>query len=144
MKTNDIILQTVTKVIIFIIITFSIYLFFAGHYYPGGGFIGGLMTASAVVLLFLAFDTVTVEHVIPIDFIQMIAFGLLLAVGTGALSMLIDIPFLTHFFHYFNLPLFGKTGLTTTILFDLGVYFVVVGITITIIKSIGENDKWKS
>jgi multicomponent Na+:H+ antiporter subunit B len=140
LKTNDIILQTVTKIVTFIIITFSIHLFFAGHYYPGGGFIGGLMTASAIVLILLAFDFKTVKHVIPVDYKKMIAVGLLLAVGTGIISIFANTPFLTHFHGYFDLPLMGKTGLTTASLFDLGVYFVVVGITITIIQSIGENE----
>ncbi len=47
MKTNNVMLHTVTKIAAFIILTFSVFLFFAGHNNPGGGFIGGLMTASA-------------------------------------------------------------------------------------------------
>jgi len=75
MKTNDIILQTVTKFTLFVIILFSIHLFFAGHYHPGGGFIGGLMTSGAIVLLLLAgasstfgqagLDLSTVRPIIP-------------------------------------------------------------------------------
>ena len=64
MKTNDVILQTVTKFVLFVIILFSIHLFFAGHYYPGGGFIGGLMTSGAIVLLLLAFDIKTVKMIL--------------------------------------------------------------------------------
>lgn len=144
MKQNDVILQTVSKVVVFVIITFSIYLFFAGHYYPGGGFIGGLMTSAAIVLLLIAFDYKTIQHVIPIDFRKVIAVGLLFAVGTGLIPVFVDLPFLTHFHDDYVLPLLGETGLATASLFDLGVYLVVVGITILIIQSIGENDTWKS
>ena len=42
MKINDVILRTVTKAVVFIILTLGVYLFFAGHHAPGGGFIGGL------------------------------------------------------------------------------------------------------
>ncbi|MEN8701467.1 Na(+)/H(+) antiporter subunit B [Bacillus infantis] len=140
MKTNDIILQTVTKVTLFIIILFSIHLFFAGHYYPGGGFVGGLMTSGAIVLLLLAFDMKTVANILPIDYKYMIATGLLFAVGTGAGALLFNAPFLTHAFKDVYLPLLGKTSLHTAVLFDTGVFLVVVGVTMTIIQTIGEDE----
>lgn len=140
MKTNDVILQTVTTVVSFIIILFSIELFFAGHYTPGGGFIGGLMTSGALVLLLLAYDIKTVSTILPIDYKLLTAIGLLLAVGTGAGALLFDVPFLTHAYDYFNLPLLGKTSLHTAVIFDTGVYFVVIGITMTIIQTIGVSE----
>lgn len=140
MKSNDIILQTVTKVILFIIILFSIHIFFAGHYYPGGGFIGGLMTSAALVLLLLAFDIKTVANLLPIDYKTLVAVGLLFAVGTGSGALLFDAPFLTHAFKYVYFPIIGKTSLHTAVLFDIGVYLVVVGVTMTIIQTIGEDE----
>ncbi|GGG20100.1 Na(+)/H(+) antiporter subunit B [Paenibacillus abyssi] len=139
MNNGDVILQTSTKIILFIIITFSAYLFFAGHHNPGGGFIGGLMSASALVLLALAFDLKTVRKVIPVNYRVLTALGLLLAVLTGVGSFVFDVPFLSHTFGYFDLPLLGKTELATAVLFDLGVYLAVVGVTMTIILSIGED-----
>lgn len=140
MKTNDVILQTVTTIVSFIIILFSIQLFFAGHYTPGGGFIGGLMTSGALVLLLLAYDIKTVRTILPIDYKLLTAVGLLLAVGTGAGALLFDVPFLTHAYDYFNLPLLGETSLHTAVIFDTGVYFVVIGITMTIIQTIGVSE----
>jgi multicomponent Na+:H+ antiporter subunit B len=140
MKTNDLILQTVTKIVIFIILAFSLHLFFAGHYTPGGGFIGGLMTAAALVLLLLAFDAKTVNKIFPIDFIKVTAIGLMIAVLTGIGSFFFNVPFLTHTFGYFHLPFLGKTGLATAVLFDIGVYLVVIGVTMTIIQTIGEDE----
>jgi len=139
-KTNDVILQTFTKAIAFIILIFSLYLFFAGHNQPGGGFIGGLMTASALVLLYIAYDIKMVKKMIPFDFKKMIAVGMLTAVATGGGSFLFQKPFLTHAFGYFQLPFLGKTELATAVLFDLGVYLTVVGVTMTIILAIAEDE----
>lgn len=66
MKVNNVILQTVTKVATYIILTFAIYLFLAGHHNPGGGFIGGLVIASAVALLVLVYDVKTLKAVFPL------------------------------------------------------------------------------
>ncbi|NKE08331.1 MULTISPECIES: Na(+)/H(+) antiporter subunit B [Mesobacillus] len=140
MKTNDIILQTVTKFTLFVIILFSIHLFFAGHYYPGGGFIGGLMTSGAIVLLLLAFDIKTVKMILPVDYLKVVAVGLLFAIGTGAGALFFDKPFLTHAYTYAYLPLLGKTSLHTAVLFDTGVFLVVIGVTMTIIQTIGESE----
>ncbi|AVK85794.1 Na(+)/H(+) antiporter subunit B [Lysinibacillus sp. B2A1] len=140
MKTNDVIIQFTAKIVFFIIFFFSIHIFLAGHYTPGGGFVGGLLTSSAVVLLVLAFDLNTVRHVLPINYTYLTAIGLLLALATAAFPMFVGKPFFTHFFDYFNLPLLGKQSLHTAMLFDSGVYLVVVGVTMTIIQTIGEDE----
>jgi multicomponent Na+:H+ antiporter subunit B len=140
MRTNDVMLQTVTKVVTFIILMFSVHIFFAGHYTPGGGFIGGLLTASAIVLLMLAFDIETVKKIIPVNYVVMSAIGLLVALATASASILFNVPFFTHAFTYYDLPLFGETSLHSALLFDVGVYLVVVGVTMTIIQTIGEDE----
>ncbi|MBN8201791.1 Na(+)/H(+) antiporter subunit B [Bacillus sp. CMF12] len=140
MKTNDIILQTATKVVLFLIVLFSVHIFFAGHYTPGGGFVGGLLTSGAIVLLLLAFDMKTVSKILPVNYIHMIAVGLLFAIGTGAGALLFNVPFLTHAFGHVDLPVLGDTSLHTATLFDLGVFLVVVGVTMTIIQTIGEDE----
>ncbi|MFS0751368.1 Na(+)/H(+) antiporter subunit B [Oceanobacillus sp. 1P07AA] len=140
-KPNDIMLQTFARILIFIILAFSIYLLLAGHNSPGGGFIGGLMTASAILILYLAFDMKTIRKSIPIDFVKIIGIGLLFASITGVVSMLFGFPYLTQFFDYFHIPLLGEVELTTALPFDLGVYFVVVGSALTIILTIAEDDK---
>ena len=66
------------------------------------------------------------------------AHWLILALGTAAGSMFFNVPFFTHSFDYFNLPLFGETSLHTAMIFDSGVYLVVVGAAITMIQTIGE------
>ncbi|WP_029595869.1 Na(+)/H(+) antiporter subunit B [Exiguobacterium chiriqhucha] len=139
-QVNDVILQTAAVIIFFIIIVFSINLFFAGHYSPGGGFIGGLMTAAALVLMLLAFDSKTLANVLPVDYRKMTALGLAIAFLTSIHSIFWDRPFLTHAYDKFDLPLLGEQTLHTAITFDLGVYLVVIGVTMTIIQTIGESE----
>lgn len=136
---NDVLIRSVSKVAVVIIFTFAINLFISGHHYPGGGFIGGLAFSSAVVLLFLTFNIETVRTNLPVDFKIMAAVGVLIAVLTGVGSMIIGIPFLTQAFDYFYIPIFGKTELATAVLFDIGVALAVIGTSLTIIMSIGDD-----
>ncbi|WP_172370682.1 Na(+)/H(+) antiporter subunit B [Sporosarcina jiandibaonis] len=139
MKTNDVILRTVTKAVVFIILTFGVELFFAGHNSPGGGFIGGLVLSSALVLLFLVHDIETVQQGIPVDFKKVAAVGVIFAVGTGVGAVLFGAAFLTQTFGVFHLPVFGDTELATVVLFEVGVALTVVGTVVTIILSISED-----
>ncbi|MFA9558818.1 Na(+)/H(+) antiporter subunit B [Evansella sp. AB-rgal1] len=140
MKTNYLMLHTITRVVSFIILSFSIFLFFAGHNNPGGGFIGGLMTASALLLLYVSFDIKSIKKVIPFDYSKIIAIGLLIAIATGLNSMLFGDAFLTQYFGYYDVPILGEIELTTALPFDLGIYLVVVAISLLIILTIAEDD----
>jgi monovalent cation:proton antiporter len=139
-KFSNVILQSAAKVLVFIIMIYSIYILFAGHNNPGGGFIGGLITASAFTLLYLAFDVETVRDIIPLDFKIVGAIGVMLALLTGLASIFFGDNFLFQYYKYVDLPLLGKTGLGTAFVFDLGVYMAVVGTTMTIIRSISEDE----
>ncbi|MCJ8007359.1 Na(+)/H(+) antiporter subunit B [Lederbergia wuyishanensis] len=139
MKINDVILQTVTKIVVFIILTMAIYLFISGHNSPGGGFIGGLILASAFVLLCLAFDIETITNGIPLDFKKVAATGGFIVLGTGLGASLFDVPFLSQAHSYVNFPIVGKTALATVTLFEAGVALAVVGVVVTIILSISED-----
>jgi multicomponent Na+:H+ antiporter subunit B len=140
LNTNNIMLHTLVRIVSFVIFAFSIYLFFAGHNDPGGGFIGGLMTASAFVILYLAFDMKTLKKALPFNFDILLGGGLLVAGITGVVSMLFGFPFLTQFFEYVQVPFVGEVELTTALAFDLGVYLVVVGAALSIILTIAEDD----
>lgn len=139
MKFEDVILQTATKVIVFIVLIFGVYVFFSGHHEPGGGFIGGLITASAIVLLLMAFDVKTVRDNLPVDFKLVGAAGILIMILSGAASMLFGEAFLFQTFTEVDLPVFGPTELATAVLFDVGVYLAVAGTALTIILSISED-----
>ncbi|OUM98513.1 MAG: Na(+)/H(+) antiporter subunit B [Paenibacillaceae bacterium ZCTH02-B3] len=140
MRFTNVILQTATKVIVFIILTFALQVLFSGHHNPGGGFVGGLVTASAIILLMLAYDSRTVRDVLPVHFRRLGAFGILIAVLTGCAAMLAGSPFLDQVFSHVELPLIGDMELASAILFDVGVFFTVIGTTMTIISAISEDE----
>ena len=140
MKINDVILRTVVRIVVFIILTLGLYLFFAGHNAPGGGFIGGLVLGSAIVLLYLTYDIETVSRTIPFNFKYVAAIGVLLATGSALAAILFDVPFLTQTDDYYTFPLLGEVHLTTVTVFEAGVALTVIGVLVTIILSISEDE----
>lgn len=140
MKFTDLILQTTTKLLVFVIFTFSVYVLFTGHHNPGGGFIGGLITSSAIVLLYMAFDAQTVREIIPMDFKLIGVVGVLLAVGTATSSMFFGDAFLTGAHIEADLPIIGEIEIGSALIFDIGVYLTVIGTTLTIITSISRDE----
>lgn len=139
MKQNPLLVHTIARVVAFIVLAFSIFIMLAGHNAPGGGFIGGLMTASAFLILYISFGMEKMEKVIRVDFTKIIGLGMFFAIGTGLNSLLFEDPFLTHYFDNFQLPILGEVELTTALTFDLGVYFVVVASATLIILSIARD-----
>ena len=125
---RDPILRTVAVGAFFLVNVFAVYLLLRGHNAPGGGFIGGLATAISLVLLMLAFGPERAVRFLPIEPIRLAAGGLLLAALSGWAPVFFGRPFLEQFTEYFNLPVLGKTALGTPLLFDTGVYLLVVGI----------------
>lgn len=140
-KPNNLILRSTSSLIVFILLGFAIYLLLAGHNSPGGGFIGGLTTSAAFLLMYMAFGEQTINKIIPLNYIIFIPIGLILATLTGLGALLFHVPFLTHTFGSIFIPIFGHVELSTAMLFDLGVYFTVFGTTMTIILTIASDRK---
>lgn len=138
-RPNNLVLRSTASLIIFILLGFAVYLLIAGHNSPGGGFVGGLTTAAALLLMYMAYGEKTVRKIIPINFISLIPIGLLVAIGTGVGSLVFNMPFLTHGFTILTLPIFGEVELASAMLFDIGVYLTVVGTTMTIILNIARD-----
>ncbi|WP_089738830.1 Na(+)/H(+) antiporter subunit B [Gracilibacillus ureilyticus] len=138
-RTNDLILRTMTVLISFILLGFSVYIFLAGHNAPGGGFIGGLMTSAAIVLMYMAYGYEAVNKILPINYRILIGVGLLIALATAIGSFVFGQPFLSQTFDYFHIPVFGEVELATATLFDIGVYLTVIGISLTIVLTISED-----
>jgi len=115
----------------------AIYLFFRGHDLPGGGFIAGIASGLSVLLLELAYGSGKVQQIFGLKPSRLMAGGLALAIGTAFAPWLFGLDFFEHVFWKFKeVPLFGTLKINTPMLFDLGVYLVVVGITIKIISMI--------
>lgn len=114
------------------------FIFLRGHNLPGGGFIAGLVTAVALILQYIACGSRWVRTRVPLDYARLAALGVFVAGLTGLGSWAFGRPFLTSAFGHFQLPLVGAFELATAMLFDLGVYFTVVGATLLILAGIGE------
>ncbi|MCY1627198.1 Na+/H+ antiporter Mnh2 subunit B [Staphylococcus pettenkoferi] len=135
MKENDVVLRTVTKIVVFILLTFGFYLFLAGHDSPGGGFIGGLIFSSAFLLMFLAFDVKQVLVSLPVDFRIFMIIGSLLSIATAIGPIFFGKPFLYQTSIAAHVPLLGELHLTTVTLFEAGVLLTVVGVVVTVMLS---------
>lgn len=140
MKPNDLILRSTTSLITFILLGFAIYLLFAGHNSPGGGFVGGLTTSAAFLLMYISFGQSAVDKILSINFMTLVPIGLMIALLTGLGSLLFNKPFLTQTFGHVTLPIVGEFELATAMLFDVGVFLTVLGTTMTIILTIS-NDR---
>ncbi len=126
---RSMILQKVSMAILPVITLFAIYLLLRGHNAPGGGFIAGLVTASATVLIALAFGADFARDRLRPFVLPAFALGLLVAAIGGMIGMLFGAPFLTHFDFYLPVPGAGDVHLSTALIFDIGVYLLVVAST---------------
>ncbi len=113
----------------------AVYLFFRGHDLPGGGFIAGIASGLSVVLIELAMGSGQVQKAMGLRPSAFMTAGLALAIGTAVGSWVFGLTFFEHVFWKFKgVPLLGELKINTPMFFDLGVYFVVVGITVKIIS----------
>jgi multicomponent K+:H+ antiporter subunit A len=122
-----------------VILLFAIHLFLRGHDLPGGGFSAGLTASVALILLYMAGGVRWVEGRVRVLPVRWIAAGLLLVLATGAGSLLLGFPFLTSYFTYADFGVLGRAPLPTAMLFDLGVFMVVVGSTTLILVSLAHQ-----
>ncbi|KZC39218.1 MULTISPECIES: monovalent cation/H+ antiporter subunit A [Rhodanobacter] len=112
-----------------VIVLFGLHLFLRGHDLPGGGFVAGITVSVALILLYMARGARWVEAHLRVLPVRWIGLGLLLAAGTGLGSLAFGRPFLTSYFRHVELLVLGELPLASAVLFDLGVFVVVVGAT---------------
>jgi multicomponent Na+:H+ antiporter subunit B len=135
---TSLILSTATRYLLPLLLLFSIFLLLRGHNDPGGGFAGGLVAAAAFALYAIANGVAAARRVLSVTPGTLIGGGLLVAVSSGLLPVLLGQPFMTGLWDKRPIPVIGKLG--TPLLFDLGVYLVVIGITLLIIFSLAEEE----
>jgi multicomponent Na+:H+ antiporter subunit B len=137
MTTFSLILRTGARYMLPIMLLFSVFLLLRGHYEPGGGFVGGLTAGAAFVLFAVAFGVKDARNVLQIDPRMLIGIGLLVALGSGFIGMLFGYPFMAGIWFMYEIPALGKVG--SPLLFDIGVYLVVIGVVLEIIFVLAEE-----
>jgi multicomponent Na+:H+ antiporter subunit A len=134
---RSVILEVITRVLFHTIIVFSVYLLFSGHNEPGGGFSGGLVAGLALVLRYLAGGRYELGEAAPVDPGLLLGTGLLFAGGTGVVGLLLGADVLQTAILETTLPVLGDVKLVTSLFFDIGVYLIVVGLVLDILRSLG-------
>ncbi len=136
---NTLIFRTVAPFITALMLLFSVFILLRGHNEPGGGFIGGLIAASALAIYGIAFGVDAVRRAIRFHPLAIAGFGLLLSCLAGLLSILFAVPFMTGLWVY---PVLAgvEVPLSSVMLFDLGVYFVVLGAVVSIALALEERE----
>lgn len=136
---NSVILKTATRLLFPLLLVFSVFLFFRGHNEPGGGFIGGLVGAAAFVLFAIVFGTKLTRELLRLDPRVMVGWGLLFGLISGLPAMVYGSAFFTGQWAF---PVINdvELHLGTPLIFDIGVYLVVVGFTLAVIFSLEEEE----
>ena len=136
-ENRSIMLEVIVRILFHTIIVVSIYLLFAGHNLPGGGFAGGLVAGMALVMRYVAGGRYELGAAAPTDAGRLLGAGMTLAVGTAVVPLLFGAAPLTSWFWEAELPVLGHVEFVTSTLFDIGVYLVVIGLVLDVLRSLG-------
>lgn len=128
------ILQTATRYLLPILLLFSFFLLLRGHYYPGGGFVGGLVASIAFVLHSFANGTESTMKILHYKPLSLIPIGLAISTLSVVAPLLLGLPPMTGLWFEEPIPVIGMIG--SALFFDLGVYLVVIGVVLTILFTI--------
>ena len=134
---QSLILSTTIRLLMPLLLMFSVFLLLRGHNEPGGGFVGGLVAAAAFALYSLAHGVEAGRKMLRIEPRLLVAVGLMTALVSGMLPFITGQPFLTALWSKLPMPIIGHAG--SPLLFDAGVYLVVSGMSLLIIFSLMEE-----
>ena len=133
---RSVVLETATRLLFHTVLVFSAWLLVVGHSTPGGGFIAGLVAGLAYTLRYVAGGRLELRHAAPVDPGVPLGLGLAVAAGYAVSGLLVGAPLegdvLTG-----TLPVFGEVKLVTSFVFDVGVYLVVVGLALEVLRTFG-------
>ena len=132
------ILRSGARFLVLLMLVFSVFLLVRGHNQPGGGFVGGLVAATAFALVLLAEGVDEARRLLRREPVVFIGAGLLVALASGLPPLFDHLPFMTGQWVKTPLPVIGKLG--SPVVFDVGVYLVVLGITLTILFALAEEE----
>lgn len=136
-RRRSVIFEVGSRLVFYTMILLSLYLLFAGHNQPGGGFAGGLMAGTALIVRYLAGGRYELGEALPFHAGHILGFGLALAAFAGLLPLVFGGTILQTTVFDFTLPLWGDVHLASALLFDCGVYVLVIGLVLDILRSLG-------
>lgn len=136
-RNRSLMVEVSTRVLFHSMMLLSAYFFFAGHNAPGGGFAGGLVAALAVTLRYLAGGRFELDEAIPIDAGRILGVGLLTSAASVVVPLALGYPPLTSAAWDVPLPLIGEVHIVSAVFFDAGVYLIVIGLVLHILRSLG-------
>lgn len=136
---SSLILDAGIGVIFHTVVLFSLFMLFAGHNDPGGGFIGGLIAGAAFTLRYVAGGAEAVTKSLRVAPETLLGIGVTLATATGVASLLLGGEFLESGYAEMEVPILGEASVASVLAFDVGVYFVVVGLAVGILRSLGRE-----
>ncbi len=136
---NTLIFRTVAPFLTALMLLFSVFVLLRGHNEPGGGFIGGLIAASGLAIYGIARGVAAVRRALFFHPLSIAGCGLLLSTAAGLFSILFGVPFMTGLWIYPNL-LGLEVPLSSVMLFDVGVYLVVLGAITSIALALEEKE----
>ncbi|MDL9936989.1 Na+/H+ antiporter subunit A [Gordonia sp. ABSL1-1] len=134
---RSMVLEATTRLIFPTMVVLSVYFFYAGHNAPGGGFAGGLTMGLALVLRYLAGGRYELGEALPIEPGRILGAGLAISATTAFVSMLAGAPALSSSVFTITVPVLGDIKLVTALFFDLGIYLIVIGLVLDILRSLG-------
>ncbi|MEM0966688.1 MAG: MnhB domain-containing protein [Verrucomicrobiota bacterium] len=134
---NSFILKQAGHILFPALLVLSLIELYRGHNLPGGGFIGGLLAACAFILFALGESMEAAARRLKFSPVTLLIVGLSISVFSGILGFVAGESFMVGLWlPEFSLPLVGKVHLGTPVLFDVGVYFVVIGFTLQSVFSL--------
>ena len=136
-ENRSILLEVIVRILFHTIIVVSIFLLFSGHNLPGGGFAGGLVAGMALVMRYIAGGRWELGAAAPTDAGRLLGSGLILAVGSAVVPLFFGLSPLTSSFWEWEIPGFGHMEFVTSTIFDVGVYLVVIGLVLDVLRSLG-------
>jgi multicomponent Na+:H+ antiporter subunit A len=136
---RSIIFEVITRLVFHTIVVFSIYLLFSGHNNPGGGFAAGLVTGLALVVRYLAGGRYELDEAAPVDAGALMGTGLFIAAASGLAPLAFGGAVLQSALVDLTLPVLGEVHLVTSVFFDVGVYVLVVGLVLDLLRSLGSG-----
>lgn len=140
MTRRSVILDACVRAEFHTLIVIALYLLFAGHNQAGGGFAGGLVASAALALRFVAGGPDRLRRTIDVPPASILGVGLLIALVTGTVPLLFGDPFLSSAIAEFDPALLGTVKITSVLFFDIGVFVVVVGMSLMLLEQFGGAD----